>query len=269
MTTGSLPSALARFGEIRSAVGGRRPVVFLDYDGTLTPIVERPELARLSEPMRETVRELARRVPVAVISGRDLGDVRGLVAIDGIFYAGSHGFEIDAPSGARAVLGGGEEFLDSLDIAERELAERTRGIEGVLVERKRFSIAVHYRMARERDLASIHRLVSESAARHPRLRRSEGKKVHELRPGVEWHKGKAVLALLARMAPRAGEAAAVYIGDDLTDEDAFHALRGRGVGIVVRDADRPTAAGYALEDVAEVGRFLTLLAAACRQLPAT
>ena len=99
-STSDLPSALEHVDEI-TASGTRRLAVFLDYDGTLTPIVAHPEDAVLHDRMREIVERLARRCPVAVISGRDLADVRARVAIDDIVYAGSHGFDIAGPGGLR------------------------------------------------------------------------------------------------------------------------------------------------------------------------
>src|SRR5215470_15975620 len=98
-----IPSALEHVQKI--ARSGERPAVFLDYDGTLTPIVSHPEDAWLSESMRQTLRSLAAGLPVAILSGRDLDDVRGRVHIDGIAYGGSHGFDIAGAGGLRMELG--------------------------------------------------------------------------------------------------------------------------------------------------------------------
>src|SRR6267142_5502760 len=92
-----IPSALEHVQEI--ARRGDRLAVFLDYDGTLTPIVSHPEDAWLPDSMRQTLQSLAARVPVAILSGRDLDDVRGRVLVDGIVYAGSHGFDIAGAGG--------------------------------------------------------------------------------------------------------------------------------------------------------------------------
>nr|NIP73230.1 trehalose-phosphatase [Gammaproteobacteria bacterium]NIR30345.1 trehalose-phosphatase [Gammaproteobacteria bacterium]NIR98189.1 trehalose-phosphatase [Gammaproteobacteria bacterium]NIT63856.1 trehalose-phosphatase [Gammaproteobacteria bacterium]NIV20860.1 trehalose-phosphatase [Gammaproteobacteria bacterium] len=97
----ALPSALERLDEIAERMRDKRPCLFLDYDGTLTPIVARPELAVLSEALRDTLRRLARRAMVAVISGRDLQDVRERVGLSELYYAGSHGFDIAGPAGRR------------------------------------------------------------------------------------------------------------------------------------------------------------------------
>lgn len=95
----AVPSALRHADELASRLA-RGGAVFLDYDGTLTPIVADPEEAHLSAETREVIGELARHVPVAVISGRVLGDVRARVELDRIYYAGSHGFEISFPNGS-------------------------------------------------------------------------------------------------------------------------------------------------------------------------
>src|SRR6201993_2101251 len=137
-----IPSALDRLDEIIVPARDKRLAVFLDYDGTLTPIVSQPEGAWLSDSMRQTLRELAARAPVvAILSGRDLDDVGRRVNIDSIVYAGSHGFDIAGPRGLRRQMA--LEFLPDLDVVEKELHEALDKIPGVQVERKRFSIAAH------------------------------------------------------------------------------------------------------------------------------
>jgi trehalose-phosphatase len=248
-----LPSALEHVQEIAGA-GDRSLAIFLDYDGTLTPIVGRPDQAVLTDSTRAILRTLAAKVPVAILSGRELEDVRKRVAIDGIVYAGSHGFDIAGPRGMQSQEA--TEFMPALDAAEKELREKLAGIAGALLERKRFSIAAHYRNVNENDFPKLERAVSEVAGRHRELRRMEGKKVHELLPDVDWDKGKAVLWLLEALGSDHGKVRPIYIGDDRTDEDAFRVLGQCGVGILVSDQPRPTAATYSLRDPTEVERFL-------------
>lgn len=253
-----IPSALEHVQEI--AGGSGRAAVFLDYDGTLTPIVSQPEDAWLSDSMRQALRELAAREPVvAILSGRDLDDVRWHVNIDAIVYAGSHGFDIAGPRGFRRQMA--TEFLPTLDLAEKKLHEALDGISGARVERKRFSIAAHYRNVNENDVPKVEQAVGEVATRHRKLRRINGKKVYDLLPDVAWDKGKAVLWLLETLGleSRSGGIRPIYIGDDRTDEDAFRALKERGVGILVNDESLPTAARYSLKDASEVERFLWAL----------
>ena len=250
-----IPSALEHVQKI--ARSGERLAVFLDYDGTLTPIVSRPEDAWLSESMRETLRSLAARLPVAILSGRDLDDVRGRVHVDGIVYAGSHGFDIMGAGGLRRELGG--EYLPVLDAAEAELREALDEIPGAQLERKHFSVAAHYRNVNEDDAFRVAQAVDEVAARHRELRRINGKKVYELLPDIDWNKGKAVLWLLETLELERGSALPIFIGDDRTDEDAFSALEKRGVGVLVSEQPQVTAASYWLNNPEEVERFLRAL----------
>jgi len=254
--TERLPSALDRWDEIRGRAAGRRWVVFLDYDGTLTPIVARPEDARLSGNMRRTLAELARKCTVAVISGRDLKDVQQLVGIDGILYAGSHGFDI---SGPKLKYRHGLEFLASLDRAEEKLEEKLGGISGVRIERKTFSIAIHYRQVQETDVEAVEKGVNAVLPDFPSLRKAGGKKIFEFQPKVDWNKGKALLWILQKLELDTSTVSALYIGDDLTDEDAFRVLAADGIGIVVRDEPRPTLAAYALNSPDEVRQLLELV----------
>ncbi|MFO7961965.1 MAG: trehalose-phosphatase [Nitriliruptoraceae bacterium] len=259
-----LPSALPvreRFGE---RVRGKL-AVFLDYDGTLTPIVDDPDDALLSDEMRAAISELTATTLVAIVSGRDLEDVREKVAIDGLAYAGSHGFDIRHPDGSSEQLA--VEALGALDSAQATLEERVGEVEGARVERKRFAIAVHDRQvddpAERQRLAHI---VEEVGSSHEELRSTGGKRVHELRPDIDWDKGRAIEMLLAEL--DAEDHVPIYVGDDLTDEDGFRVVVARGgIAVVVRgeDDERGTLADAALEATAETGRFLAELAEVSRQ----
>jgi len=252
-----ISSALKNVQEI--ARHGRRLAVFLDYDGTLTPIVSHPEKALLSDSMRQALQSLVMQAPVAILSGRDLDDVHQRVNIGAIVYAGSHGFDIAGPRGLRKEMA--MEFLLRLDMVEQELGKQLAGIAGARVERKRFSIAAHYRNANASEVPKVDRAVSEVAARHRELRKMDGKKVYELLPDIDWDKGKALLWLLENQGLERAKVRPIYIGDDRTDEDAFRALEKAGVGILVSEEPRPTAARYSLKDPAEVERFLRELVA--------
>lgn len=258
------PSALAQFDGFAASLGDRRIAVFLDYDGTLTPIVERPDLAVLDDSVRASIRRLAALCPVAVVSGRDLDDVARHVGLDELVYAGSHGFDIRGP-GLRTQIG--TEYLTDLDTAETSLKERLSAIGGALVERKRFAIAVHTRRVAPPDKPAVAEAVRDVAAGHPQLRVTGGKEIHELRPNVPWDKGRAVLSLLDRLGLAGVETVPIYLGDDETDEDAFRALagrgegqgKGRGIGIRVMDPPSPSAAAWSLKDPAEAAVFLERL----------
>ena len=250
-----IPSALDNVHEI--ARRGDRLAVFLDYDGTLTPIVRHPEDAWLSESMRETLRSLAGRLPVAILSGRDVDDVRGRVHVDGIVYAGSHGFDIAGAGGLRRELGAA--YLPVLDAAEMELREALDEIPDAQLERKHFSVAAHYRNVSEHDAVKVAQAVDAVGSRHRQLRRINGKKVYELLPDIDWNKGKAVLWLLETLELERGKAFPIFIGDDRTDEDAFHALEKHGIGILVSEQPQVTAASYCLTNPEEVEHFLRVL----------
>jgi trehalose 6-phosphate phosphatase len=260
-TVGALPIALDRVDEVRAALRGRRPAIFLDYDGTLTPIVGRPEDAVLAPATRASIERLAKEAPVAVVSGRDLADVRRMTGVEGIAYAGSHGLDLLGPDGSTRQLG--RDFLPELDAAEDELVVRARDVPGARVERKAFAIAVHVRQVEEDRLGQVEAAVADVAAAHPRLRRTGGKRIFELRPDVAWDKGKALAWLLDVLGLEGEDVLPVYVGDDETDEDAFRVVRSGGLGVVVRGErdDRPTLARYALRDTEETRAFLDLIVA--------
>lgn len=254
------PNALAHFDDLERALHGRTPALFLDYDGTLTPIVARPELATLSSSMREALRRVAQAWPTAIVSGRGRDDVTALVGITELHYAGSHGFDISGPR----VEGGRHEVDPALApivaAAAADLRQRTAAIPGVLVEDKRFAVAVHYRLVEDSLVAEVQRQVDEALRDRPALRKAGGKKVFELRPAMPWDKGRAVLWLLSELGLDTPDVVPVYVGDDETDEDAFGALENRGIGILVTELPRPTRASHSLQDVEEVGMLLERLA---------
>jgi trehalose-phosphatase len=252
-------SALEHFDAIAAEVENKEIAIFLDYDGTLTPIVEDPEKARLSDSMRDTIVELAARTPVAVISGRDRPDVQRLVGIPSLFYAGSHGFDMAGPEGKTTGPEKGERFLPVLDQAEKELDERLDPDSGAWVERKKFSIAVHYRKVEDAGIEKVDQTVRDVAGLHPELRQSGGKKIFELQPKVDWHKGKALMWLLQELDLDKPDVVPFYIGDDVTDEDAFTTLGKGGIGVVVMDPPRETEAQYRLKDPKEVETLLKKL----------
>lgn len=258
-------SALDSASELGLRLKGKRVVVFLDYDGTLTPIVARPELAVLSQKMRATVNSLAERCTVAIISGRDRLDVQKLVSLENLFFAGSHGFDIAGPGGKSIQHEMGGDWADILTEVRTRLAKDLENIEGLLIEPKKFSIAVHYRLVTDDQAKQkIKRVIDQVLADHPKLRMTPGKMVWDIQPRIDWDKGKAVLWLLKALHLDSPEFVPIYLGDDVTDEDAFKALEGRGIGIFVGHAsgeggERATAADYMLRDPDEVGTFLETL----------
>lgn len=258
MTVGDLPSALDHWDEVKARIGGRPPAVFLDYDGTLTPIVDRPQDALLSPETRVVLEQLRQTHPVGIISGRDLDDVRQMVGVEGIAYAGSHGFDILTPDGHR--IGQDEGWVELMAEVGSELEQK---LDGVTIEPKRYAVAVHYRGVDPESVPGIESVVREATARRSGLVVTGGKRIYEIRPDIPWDKGAALRHLLELLDLTGPEVAPLYFGDDLTDEDALAEVSHSGVGFVVRGEDdaRPTAAHFSLRDPTETREALERLAA--------
>ncbi|MGZ3666500.1 MAG: trehalose-phosphatase, partial [Ktedonobacterales bacterium] len=264
---GDLPNALSERAALARRLDGKRPAVFLDYDGTLTPIRERPEDAVISDSMRETVRRLAGRVPVVVVSGRDRKVVQELMGLDNLIVAGDHGFDIWSPTGGAIQREEGASYAGLMREVEAKLRAELADIPGSLVEPKMSSVAVHYRLVSEEQRPRVKQIVDDILSEHPELKVTPGKMVFEIQPKLDWDKGKAVLYLLKALNLDRDDVIPLYLGDDITDEDAFRALAGRGIGIFVGNADDPevagrtTAADYVLNTIGQVEEFLNRLAA--------
>ena len=256
-----LPSALPLAATIPRDAAGRRVALFLDFDGTLSPIVPRPDDARISDSMRAAVAAVSAPCAVAVVSGRTLEDVRERVGLETVAYAGGHGLDFRSPDGEEWHHPDAPAFLGEIGVAEAELREHLAPYAGVEVERKRYSVAVHYRRANTAELPAIEYAVRGVLDSHARLQELPGKMVHDLRPALPWNKGESVLWMIERLGG-VRSVLPVYIGDDRTDEDAFAALDGIGAAIVVRDAAAPTRAAYELAAPGEVQLFIERLAGA-------
>lgn len=237
-----------------------QPAVFFDFDGTLSDIVDDPDAARPVEGAVDALTALAARCPVAVLSGRDLADVRDRVGLDGIWYAGSHGFELIGPDGAHHQNDTAADAVPALAGAASALREQLGPVPGVVVEHKRFAVAVHYRNA-ARDRVGETTAAVRDAGRRLGLRVTTGREVIELRPEIDWDKGRTLHWILDRLDVAVTP---LFLGDDITDEDAFDAVADlAGYGIVVRhsdDGDRATAARFALDSPARVAEFTARLA---------
>lgn len=252
-------TAKAVAARVDHALGAREAALLLDYDGTLTPIVDHPGQALLDDTVRECLRRLARKWTVAVISGRERAELADLVGLQGLYYAGSHGFEISGPGGLLMAHPDGRRAEPELRAAAAELERELAGIEGSLVEDKRYAVAVHYRLVADAEVPAVEAAVDEALNNHPGLLRTGGKKVFELRPAQDWHKGRAVLWLLQALGLEISRAMPIYIGDDETDEDAFAALADRGVGIRVSGQPCETRALLRLASPSAVAELLELL----------
>lgn len=251
-----IPNALENINEIHTHTVGKSVIFFLDYDGTLTPIVSRPDLAVLSEDTRQLLIALSKKYTVALFSGRDLANIRQMVGLPNIYYAGSHGFEIGTIDNKIFENEEAQRLVNEIDDVERILHTLLKRTDGALIERKRFSIAAHYRMVAPEKRDTIKQAVDKALAQHPHLRIRMGKMVYEIEPDLNWNKGFAVEWLLKSLGMDDNNALPIYLGDDVTDEDAFKALAGRGVCIAIQEFPKPTMAQYTLEGPVEVHEFL-------------
>jgi trehalose-phosphatase len=229
--------------------------LFADFDGTLTPIRRSPDEVRLSAKVRSLLQSIAACAQVGIISGRPLADLEARVALRGIWYAGEHGHVLHAPGKAPVLL---------LSATQRVLLRKIRlrirrslaGVEGLLLEQKRASIAVHYRNAAPSSAARAIATAEEIARRHPSLRLLHGKKVVEVLPPGNVTKWTAIRSILRSTTGKSPFV--TYLGDDVTDERVFERLA--GISVVVGEK-KQTAAPYYLSSLAEVREFLKRFAA--------
>jgi alpha,alpha-trehalase len=248
----SLPRALTDMDLVSKQLTGKRPALFLDYGGTLAPIRDD---TGFPEELRQLLRRAAQRMTVVVVSGRDLVEVSRLVGLPEIIYAGSHGLEIRGPD-LQLVLPEGVEALYDLNEAARELAQSLESIPEARLERKRFALLVRYRVQAGGGTGRVKLAVERVRERFPQLQLTGGKEVIELLPDIDWDKGRAVRWLLSELGLDGPDVLPIYIGDDVTDEDAFRAVRAGGLGILVADRLQPSAATYWVKDTDHVARLL-------------
>jgi len=246
--------------DLTRQIAGKTVAIFCDYDGALTPIVDRPEDATIPPATLAALEALADITVVGIVSGRDLADVMSMVPTEQVWFAGSHGFDVRRPDGTREEFPEGAAALPALESAEEVLAERLGAIEGARIERKRFAIAVHYRATPDDQVDDLEAIVADVAAGSDELRMTGGKKIFELRPDIDWHKGKAVRWLIEAAGLDPNTTLPLFIGDDVTDEDGFAEVRSRGVGVVVGTEDRYTAAHLRVDDPDATRQLLDELA---------
>ena len=229
-------AALRRILDERASHG--RLLLALDFDGTLSPIVPHPHEAAILPAAERALTRIADRsdTVVAIVSGRGLDDVRARVREDRAFFAGNHGFEIEGP-GVRHRVDEAERLRPELRMLTERLRHELEDIRGAEIEDKGITLSVHYRRVDNEEDAERLRRVTEREAERSGIRATHGKRVVELRPPFDWHKGRAVEFLIDTLA-RGDRLYPVFIGDDVTDEDAFRAVQSRGgLAIVVSGAD--------------------------------
>jgi trehalose 6-phosphate phosphatase len=241
-----LPILLA---DLRRAVAAAGHVFLaLDFDGTLAPIVPRPEDAAMPAEAGERLRELARRdrCTVALVSGRSVKDLRERVGLD-LIYAGNHGLEIDGP-GLSYLHPDADALRGAIDLASWDLEAVFEAVRGVVVERKGLTTTVHYRQAPSdlRDWITAG-VLSVTGSYGPRLTALPARKAWEIRPRVNWNKGFALRFLLGRFSRHP---LLMCAGDDDTDEDMF-VVSADAISIRIGGAGR-TRARYRLETTSDL-----------------
>jgi len=256
-----IPHALSCLEEIESAVQGKTLFTALDFDGTLAPLNNDPEAVEISAEMKKRVKNLALRCHVAIMTGRDLDDIRERVGLEELFYSGSHGFEIAGPRESGVFFEAGKEFLPVLNKAEELLPGIIGDIPGVLIQRKRFSISIHYRMVERERIRELIEKAGRAVKSIGGLVARNDKKALEILPGMTWNKGSALLWILEAAGMTDQDSFAISMGDDVTDEDMHKAVKGRGAGIIVTGTEPHLSsfADYRLGSIAEAGRFIEIL----------
>ncbi len=240
-------------------------MVFSDFDGTLAPIVARPEAAALPKEAGRLLRLLAGnpRIDLAIVSGRALDDLKARINIDGIIYIGNHGLEAAGPA-VTFTHPVAEATRPTMRKLLREMAVGLGQFAGVIVEDKGLTLSIHYRLVEEAEVADLEaefRRLIDGTGPDDNIRITSGKMVREIRPAVEWNKGSAVEMLVRSCEANTGnQPLAIFLGDDITDEDGFKAVdRLGGISVLVGRAGRETSARYYLESVDEVNSFLDRL----------
>lgn len=251
---------------IENLLKGKFVYLFLDYDGTLSRIADMPDRAFIPKKTKELIRELSKfpECRIAVISGRALKDIKKRIGIKNIVYAGNHGLEIEGPKINYSVPLS-PNYKKILKKIKSKLGFELEPIKGVFLEDKGFSFSVHYRLVDKKKIplvkSAFYSITLPYKTRND-IKIGYGKKVLEIKPPLNWNKGKVVLWLLAKKPFTAKEfkkkVLPIYIGDDITDEDAFKVLKKSSIAIFVGKA-KDTKAGFYLKNPAEVAEFLRVI----------
>lgn len=213
-------------GAVGSRLDGSPLVILLDVDGTLAPIVPRPEEAAVPAQTRAVLERLrdSRGVHIALVSGRGAEDALRVARMQAVWVIGNHGIELLDPNGQTTVDATAARYRPNVDAAAEALMMLHNDIPGARIEHKGWTISVHYRLVDAKLAPELRRRAHEIAQRTG-LQTFDGKKIVELRPPALIHKGTASIALVQRLGGWSAGASVLYVGDDRTDEDAIIALR--------------------------------------------
>ena len=258
-----MKNILSYWNSIKKELEKKYRYLFLDCDGTLAPIANTPEEARIPKETKEALTSLSmlQKVKLAIISGRSLADIKSVVGLNGIIYVGNHGLEIDGPN-ITSQWKAAAAYKDDLAEIKTELAKEFTVIPDVSVEDKGLSLCLHYRKAdidEEKVKVIFNRIIDPYVAAG-KVSTMLGKKVIEVRPAIGLNKGKIVKWLIKRehLITHDENIAAIYIGDDQTDEQAFKVLGDNDITIIV--GNNPTSsAQYYVDDTEQVYQLLTMI----------
>jgi trehalose 6-phosphate phosphatase len=226
----------------------------MDFDGTLAPFMTNREDVVLSPEARRALLALSlcRKATVAIISGRELGDLQERVRIPNVIYCGNHGLEISG-RGMSFTEPAATSYQAELQALGVDLAGKLKQIPGAALEDKGLTLTVHYRGVPADAHEDVGRIVQAvlTTADYPFVL-TLGDKVFEIRPRADWNKGSALQWIKERLGK--ADPLVIYIGDDTTDEDVFVEMPD---AVTVKVAESPdTAARYHIENPTEVRRFL-------------
>jgi trehalose-phosphatase len=243
--------------QLQRQLAGKNLILFLDFDGTLAPIVARPADAKIPAATLTALRRLAQspRVALGIVSGRGLRRLRQLVRLKGIYWIGSHGWEWGLPDNIHRSQATPAEARLLRSVAA-QLRRALQGLPHIRIKRKPVGVAVHYRSAPLAQAREACSRVAQLARRHSsRLRLLAGKKVLELLPAGAPSKGAAVRSVVTRIRSRGNFPVLIYAGDDATDESVFACMGRRDISIHV-GARSHSRARFSLGSPRQVCRFL-------------
>ena len=252
--------------ELKKQLCGKFIFLFLDYDGTLASIAETPEKAAITAKNKETLAALLRapQCRIAIISGRRLEDIKNRIGLEGIIYVGNHGLEIEGPK-IKFKSRIPSDYTNLLQNLKSDLQGEFASVKGVVIEDKGLGLSLHYRQAPVDDIPNVKAIFQEiisAPLKENKIRIKSAKMALEIRPPMSWDKGKVALWFLARQRFVLKDKTSViplYIGDDVSDEDAFKALKDKGITIRVGGPPPPPEDSYAkyyVKDTLEVFRLL-------------
>lgn len=237
--------------------------ILLDYDGTLSPIVDHPDLAKIPPETKAILEDLSKTPSVflAIVSGRDVNNVKEKVGINDITYAGNHGFQVIYPNGTKY----SHQLPTGFDDKIKELIsnlEKSVVRDGAWIEDKGATLTFHFRATPEEKRPELERTAREIIEKAG-FKAGNSHFAVEARPPIEWNKGKVVLMLLDREYGEnkwQGNVRIIFIGDDTTDEDAMLALKGNAATFrIASSAEVKTHAEKLLSSTQSVVDILKLI----------